>query len=93
MDQFRHNTSDLSRLQKPPPPRFSQAKNVDEWEVEKIMKHCRSKMSDLEYEVKWTGYDETTWDPVEYPKARSNKFLYRYHTENNLWLHKWMRKT
>ena len=35
-----------------------------EYEVERILNH-RGKGSYLEYEVKWVGYEETTWEPAE----------------------------
>jgi hypothetical protein len=35
----------------------------DEWQVSKIVNH-EDMDDETWYEVKWTGYDETTWEPL-----------------------------
>jgi hypothetical protein len=84
VDRFRLDTSDLSRAPKPPPPLRSTARKGEEWEVQEILNHRGAKMADLEYEIKWVGYDELTWEPIEYLKGTSNEFLRKYHQENGL---------
>src|SRR5258708_6934058 len=42
-----------------PPPDVINKK--EEWEVERIIKHRGKKK--LQYQVKWTGYQDITWEP------------------------------
>jgi Chromo (CHRromatin Organisation MOdifier) domain/Integrase p58, C-terminal domain len=42
-----------------PPPDVINEK--EEWEVERIIKHQGKKK--LQYQVKWTGYEDITWEP------------------------------
>jgi len=35
----------------------------EEWEVERIVRHKGSK--NVSYQVKWTGYEDMTWEPEE----------------------------
>jgi hypothetical protein len=86
--RFRLDTSDLSRAQKPPPPLRSTARKGEEWVVQEILNHSGAKMADLEYEIKWVGYDESTWEPIEYLKGTSNEFLRKYHQKNGLRVYK-----
>ena len=34
-----------------------------EWEVERIMKHSGKK--NIQYQVKWVGYEDITWEPED----------------------------
>ena len=38
--------------------------NEEEWEIERIVRHRGKKK--IIYQVKWTGYEELTWEPEEY---------------------------
>jgi hypothetical protein len=67
--------SDLLRVQMSPLPLRSTTRNGKKWEVQEILNHCRSKMADLEYEIKWVEYDKSTWELIEYLKYTSNEFL------------------
>ena len=42
-----------------PPPDIIEDK--EEWEVERILRHKGTKK--IMYQVKWTGYEELTWEP------------------------------
>ena len=44
-----------------PPPDIIQ--DSEEWEVERILRHKGTK--NISYQVKWTGYEDTTWEPEE----------------------------
>ena len=44
---------------------------VDEWEVEKILRHRCNSTGRLEFLVKWKGYDDLTWEPLM-------NFIHRY---------------
>ena len=37
---------------------------VDEWEVEALIKHKRDKDGRLMFLTKWAGFDEPTWEPL-----------------------------
>jgi hypothetical protein len=43
--------------------------DLDEWGVDKIVAHRHNAAGDLEFQVRWLGSDEMTWEPV------SNFFL------------------
>ena len=45
--------------------------HVDEWEVERIIKHRRGADGQLQFLVKWHGSDKQTWEPVGH-------FFHRY---------------
>ena len=44
-----------------PPPDIIEDK--EEWEVERILRHKGTKK--IVYQVKWTGYEDLTWEPEE----------------------------
>jgi hypothetical protein len=69
---------------------FADAKKGEEWEVQEILNHRGAKMADLEYKIKRVGYDESTWEPIEYLKGTSIEFLRKFHQENGLRVYKWM---
>jgi hypothetical protein len=92
VDRLRPDTSDTSRTQQPPPPLRSTAKLGAEWEIESIRGHHGSTMKDLQYEVKWAGYDKTTWEPILCLKGTANEFLRAYHEKEKLRVYNWMRE-
>ena len=92
VDRFRLDTSDKSRPQQRPPPLRSSKRMGEEWEVKEILNHRGSTMKNLEYEVKWVGYEATTWEPIQNIKGTSNEALLDYHTEHGLRLYKWMKE-
>ena len=44
-----------------PPPNI--VDNEPEWEVERIIRHKGTK--NIQYEIKWKGYEETSWEPKD----------------------------
>ena len=44
---------------------------LDEWEVDKILKHRFNRNGKLEFLVKWKGYTDFTWEPLM-------NFIHRY---------------
>jgi hypothetical protein len=46
-------------------------------------------MQDLQYKIKWTGYD-TTCEPITDLKGTVNQILKNYHVEHGLRIYKWM---
>jgi len=58
---------DRSREHPPPPPLRSTA--TGEYEVETIREHRGTTVRDLEYLVKWLGYNAATWQP---PSGKKN---------------------
>jgi hypothetical protein len=63
VDRFKLDTADPSRPTPPPPPLRSTIHHGDEWEVAAILNQNRTTMRDLEYHLKWVGY-EPTWERV-----------------------------
>ena len=90
VDRFRLDTSDPGRMQQPPPPLRSTAKKGNEWELQEILQHRGKTMHDLEYEVKWVGYDKTSWEPVDMLKGSANDLVRDYHKAHGLRIYKWM---
>jgi hypothetical protein len=56
---YRENEVHGPNFTRPPPDLID---NEPEWEVERIIRHCGKK--NLEYQVKWRGYAEYTWEPA-----------------------------
>jgi hypothetical protein len=67
----------------PPPLLRSTLRQGDEWEVEAILGHNGSTMTDLEYCLKWLGY-EPTWEPISDLKGTANELLKEYHERHGL---------
>ena len=44
-----------------PPPDI--VDNEPEWEVERII--CHKGTKNIQYEIKWKGYEETSWEPKD----------------------------
>ena len=44
----------------PPPDLIN---NTEEWEIERILRHKGTK--NITYQVKWKGYEDSTWEPEE----------------------------
>jgi hypothetical protein len=89
VDRFKLYTADLSRPTPPRPPLRSTVRHTDEWEVEAILNHNGTTMRDLEYHIKWVGY-EPTWEPVMDLKGTANELLREYHKAHGLRVYKWM---
>ena len=51
------------------------------YNVERVLQH-RVIKGKYEFLVKWSGYEDTTWEPAL--DLRSNKFLHLYLQEHNL---------
>ena len=58
---YRENGTHGPNFTRPPPETIDDDK---EWEVERIMRHRGKKK--IVYQVKWTGYEDLTWEPEEY---------------------------
>jgi hypothetical protein len=59
----------------------------DEWEVQKIVDH--QEVDNVKwYEVKWTGYDDTTWEPEENLGKAKEKVQEYYHRVDQATLRK-----
>jgi len=60
---------------------------VDMYIVERIINHQgkSNRRSSLSFEVKWEGYEETSWEP--YNKLRDNQYLHNYLKENKMQQH------
>jgi hypothetical protein len=48
-------------------------------------------MRDLEYKIKWVGYDPT-WESIRELKGTANEILKEYHVKHKLRVYKWMQK-
>jgi Chromo (CHRromatin Organisation MOdifier) domain len=81
---------DRTREHPPPPPLHSTA--TVEYEVKSICEHRGTTVRDLEYLVKWIGYTEATWEPLENLRGSSNKLLGEYHAANGLRVYRWMER-
>jgi hypothetical protein len=57
---------------------------VDEWEVERILRHRVNKFGKLEFLVKWKGYDDITWEPLMNFIHRYSKDWKEYVAQKNL---------
>ena len=55
-----------------------------EYEVETIREHRGTTVRDLEYLVKWVGYNDATWKPLMNLRGSSNKQFREYHSANGL---------
>jgi hypothetical protein len=71
-----------------PPLRSTTA--ATEYKVETILEHRGTTTQDLEYLVKWVGYVNATWEPLDNLKGSSNELLGEYHAANGLWVNQWM---
>lgn len=91
VDRFRLDTSDKSRPQQAPPPLRTSARTGSEWEIEELRNHRGTTAKNLEYEVKWLGYKETTWENIANLKGTANDFLREYHERHGLRIYKWMK--
>lgn len=81
---------DRTREHPPPPPQRSTANAAAEYEVESIIEHCGTVARNLEYLIKWVGYREPTWEPLENLKGGSKEILRDYHSVNGLRTYRWM---
>jgi len=85
----------LSKVNKtrehPPLPPLRSTATV-EYEVESICKHTGTTVRDLEYQVKWVGYANPTWEPLANLRGSSNELLGEYHTANGLRVYRWMER-
>ena len=81
---------DRTREHPPPPPLRSTATATAEYEVESIREHRGTVARDLEYLIKWVGYQDPTWEPLENLKGGSKEILRDYHTANGLRVYRWM---
>ena len=41
------------------------ATDLDEWQVDKILRHRRAKDGQLEFLTQWEGSEEETWEPAQ----------------------------
>jgi hypothetical protein len=80
---------DRSREHPSPPPLRSTSATT-EYEVETILEHRGTTVRDLEYLVKWVGYTDATWEPLDNLKGSSNELLGEYHAANGLRVYQWM---
>ena len=59
---------------------------IDEWVVDKILKHRVTPEGKMEFYVKWLGYDEESagWEPVEHFFIKMNTDVIRYCKEKGV---------
>ena len=59
---------------------------IDEWIVEKILRHRVIQGGELQFLTKWVGFDEksATWEPVKSFIHRYNSDFAKYCQEKNL---------
>jgi transposase InsO family protein len=81
---------DPGREHPPPPPLRSTDGAAPEFEVEGIIGHRGSKLSNLRYHVKWLGDPTPTWQPLRDLKGGCDHILRAYHEANGLKVYKWM---
>ena len=62
-----------SQKKQPPPPPIL-VDDVEEYEVEQIL-DSRLHRGKLQFLVKWTGYDETTWEPATEIKRHAKETI------------------
>ena len=58
--------------------------------MEGILEHQGTMACDLKYLVKWVGYQNPTWEPLENLKGGSKEILWDYHAANELRVYQWM---
>jgi transposase InsO family protein len=83
---------DKTRNHPPPPPLRSTLAADTEYEVEAILEHKGTVARDLKYLVKWVGYQDPTWEPLENLKGGSKEILRDYHALNGLRAYQWMKE-
>jgi len=66
---------DNTREHPPRPPLRSTLAAATEYEVEGILEHLGTVARDLKYLVKWVGYPNPTWEPLENLKGGSKEML------------------
>ncbi len=97
MDNGRHHTYDyseiISRVNK------ADEEAVDRWEFDHIIRHRwakdKSRKGRMDLLIKWTGYEEPTWEPMEVIKIDDPVTVANYAKENNLLnksIWKWINK-
>jgi hypothetical protein len=87
VSQLKKSTVDRTRPQAPPPPlRTEKIGGVVQasWAIEKIVgwRQNLEAQGRIEYEVKWEGFDELTWEPEESFKGGGTEVLEEF--KNNL---------
>ena len=82
---------DKTREHPSPPPLRSTVAAAAEYEVEGILEHQGTVACDLKNPVKWVGYQDPTWEPLENLKGGSKEILRDYHAANGLQVYQWMR--
>jgi hypothetical protein len=60
LSPYKENNTHGPNFPKPPPDLIE---DQPEWEVERILRHRGKK--NKQYQVKWKGYEETSWEPEE----------------------------
>jgi len=84
--------SRVDRSHEHPPPPLLRSTATVKYEVETIQEHRGTMVRDLEYLVKWVGYNDTTWEPLANLRGSSNELLREYHTANGLRIYRWMER-
>jgi len=88
--RFKRSKVDNTTEHPPPPPLRSTLAAATEYKVEGILEHQGTAARDLKYLVKWVGYPNPTWKPLENLKGGSKEIHRDYHAANGLRTYRWM---
>jgi hypothetical protein len=89
IDRFKRYMADDNRPRQLSPPLQTPMHMEDECEVKTILDHAGSSINNLEYQVKWVGYN-ATWELMVYWRRLDDEFLREYHEDKGFRIYKWM---
>ena len=78
------------RIPPPPPMRVSRKSGQGEWKIEAIVGHKGTTAAGIQYEVRWVGFPESTWEPLKNLRAGAWEAVKEYNEIKGLKIWKWI---